>query len=154
MLDLGCYPGSWSQYSMKKVGPKGEVIGVDLKEPKGLRSQNFHFIKADVLQLDEVRLAKEIGPMDVVISDLAPQTTGVKVLDNSRSMELARKALNISAIMLKSEGHFLCKIFEGEDQKIFRDEFSSCFKQTRSIRPSAVRKRSRELYLLGLKFTK
>src|SRR4030042_3383521 len=103
---------------MEKVGPKGEVIGVDLKEPEGLRAQNFHFIEADVLQLDEVRLVKEIGPMDVVISDLAPQTTGVKVLDNSRSMELARKALNISTIMLKREGHFLCKIFEGEDQKI------------------------------------
>jgi len=154
VLDLGCYPGSWSQYSIERVGPKGAVIGVDLREPEGLRAQNFHFIEADVLQLDGVRLAKEIGPMDVVISDLAPQTTGVKFLDNSRSMDLATKALNISTVMLKREGHFLCKIFEGEDQKIFRDEFSHYFNQTRSLRPSAVRKGSREIYLLGLRFMK
>jgi len=154
VLDLGCYPGSWSQYSIERVGPKGVVTGVDLREPGGLQAQNFHFIKVDVLQLDKEMLVREIGPIDVVISDLAPQTTGVKIVDNSRSMELARKALNISTVTLKREGHFLCKIFEGEDQKIFRDEFSQYFNQTRSLRPSAVRKGSRELYLLGLRFTK
>jgi len=152
VLDLGCYPGSWSQYSIERVGPKGVVMGVDLREPEGLRAQNFHFIKADILQLDKEMLAREIGPIDVVISDLAPQTTGVKVLDNSRSMELARKALDIATFVLTRDGHFLCKIFEGEDQKIFRDEFSRYFNKTRSLRPSAVRKGSREIYLLGLKF--
>ena len=154
VLDLGCYPGSWSQYSLERVGPKGTVIGVDLREPEGLRAGNFHFIKIDVLQLDKEMLAREIDPIDVVISDLAPKTTGAKIVDNSRSMELARKALNISNFMLKREGHLLCKIFEGEDQKIFRDEFSKYFNQTHSIRPSAVRKGSREIYLLGLRFSK
>ena len=154
VLDLGCYPGSWSQYSIEKVGPKGVVIGVDMREPESLHAKNFHFIKANVLQLDQERLASEIGPIDVVISDLAPQTTGVKMVDNSRSMELARKALNISTLVLKKDGHFLCKVFEGEDQKKFRDEFSRFFIKTHSIRPSAVRKGSREIYLLGLRFIK
>ena len=154
VLDLGCYPGSWSQYSIDRVGPKGVVMGLDLREPEGLKTQNFQFIKADVLQLDREMLARKIGPIDVVISDLAPQTTGVKIVDNSRSMELARKALNISTSVLKRDGHFLCKIFEGKDLRLFRDEFSRFFDQTRSIRPSAVRKGSREIYLLGLRFTK
>ena len=154
VLDLGCYPGSWSQYSAEKVGPKGTVMGIDLREPKGLHAPNFHFIKANVLQLDKEFLAREIGPIDIVISDLAPRTTGVKIVDNNRSMELARKALNISSFTLKKDGHFLCKIFEGEDQKIFRDEFSRFFIQTHSIRPSAVRKGSREIYLIGLRFKK
>jgi 23S rRNA (uridine2552-2'-O)-methyltransferase len=154
VLDLGCYPGSWSRYSLDRVGPKGEVIGMDLRAPKGLRAKNFHFLKVDVLQLDKEVLALELGPIDVVISDLAPQTTGVKIVDNYRSMELAQKALNMATVMLKRGGHFLCKIFEGEDQKIFKDEFSQYFNQTRSLRPSAVRKGSREMYLLGIKFTK
>ena len=154
LLDLGCYPGSWSQYSINKVGPKGEVVGVDLKEPDHLSAPNFRFIKADVLALDIQWLAKEIGFRDAVISDLAPETTGIKIADTSRSMGLARRALEISLVLLKEKGHFLCKVFEGEDLKAFRNDFRRYFDQIRLIRPSAVRKGSREVYLLGLNFVK
>ncbi len=69
LLDLGCYPGSWSQYSIKRVGPEGEVVGIDLKEPDRFSAPNFRFLKADVLSLDVEWLAKEVGPRDIVISD-------------------------------------------------------------------------------------
>jgi 23S rRNA (uridine2552-2'-O)-methyltransferase len=151
LLDLGCYPGSWSQYGIKKVGPKGEVVGVDLKEPNLLSAPNFRFLKGDVLTLDIEWLAKEVGLRDVVISDLAPQTTGIKIADTSRSMELAKRALEISLVVLKEQGHFLCKVFEGEDLKAFGDEFRKYFDQIRLIRPSAIRKGSREVYMLGLR---
>ena len=154
LLDLGCYPGSWSQYSIKRVGPKGEVVGVDLEGPDLLSAPNFRFIKGDVLTLDLKWLAKEIGLRDVVISDLAPHTTGIKIADTSRSMELAKRALEISLVVLKEQGHFLCKAFEGEDLKAFRSVFSKLFDQIRLIRPSAVRKGSREVYLLGLNLAK
>jgi len=150
LLDLGCYPGSWSQYCTKRVGPKGEVVGMDLKSPDRFSASNFRFIKADVSTLDPEWLAEEIGPRDAVLSDLAPQTTGVRVADTGRSMELAEKALGIALAVLRKKGHFLCKVFEGEDLKSLRGEFSESFDQIRLIRPSAVRKGSREVYLLGL----
>ena len=150
LLDLGCYPGSWSQYGLKKVGPGGEVVGVDLREPERLSAPNFRFIRADVMTLDVEWLAKEIGLRDTVISDLAPQTSGIKVADTSRSMGLAKRALEISLVLLKEKGDFLSKVFEGEDLKTFRNEVKKRFSQMRLVRPSAVRKRSKEIYIVGL----
>jgi len=150
VLDLGCYPGSWSQYCIKKVGPKGEVVGLDLKEPDRISAPNFRFVKADVLGLDVEWLLKEIGPRDSVISDLAPQTTGVAVTDVSRSLDLAGRALIISLTILRQKGHCLCKVFEGEDFRSFKEDFSRHFNRIQILRPSAVRKKSREVYLLGM----
>jgi 23S rRNA (uridine2552-2'-O)-methyltransferase len=154
LLDLGCYPGSWSQYGLEKVGPKGEVVGVDRREPERISAPNFRFIKADVITLDIEWLAKEIELRDTVISDLAPQTTGIKVADTSRSMGLAKKALEISLVLLKEKGHFLSKVFEGEDLKAFRNEVKKRFCQMHLIRPSAVRKKSKEIYIVGLRLVK
>ena len=152
VLDLGCYPGSWSQYSTEKVGPQGEVVGIDLKRPDRFAAPNFRFLEADVLNLDLERVKKEISPRNVVISDLAPQTSGIHIVDTSRSMELARKALVIALALLQEGGHFLCKVFEGEDIKAFRIELSRHCEEARTVRPAAVRKASREVYLLGLRF--
>lgn len=152
VLDLGCFPGSWSQYCLKKIGPQGHVAGVDLLGPAPLSAPNFRFIEGDILELDPQWLAKEIGPRDLVISDMAPKTTGIKVADASRSLELGNRALEIALTVLKKEGHLLCKVFQGEDQKTFKKGFSHCFEQMRFIRPSAVRKKSKEIYFLGLSF--
>jgi 23S rRNA (uridine2552-2'-O)-methyltransferase len=152
VLDLGCYPGSWSQYSTGKVGPHGEVVGIDLKRPDRFASPNFRFLEADVLNLDFEGLKEEISPRNVVISDLAPQTSGVHIVDTSRSMELARRALVIALALLQKGGHFLCKVFEGEDIKELRIEMSRHFEEARTVRPAAIRKASREVYLLGLRF--
>jgi 23S rRNA (uridine2552-2'-O)-methyltransferase len=152
LLDLGCHPGSWSQYCLKKIGPRGSVVGVDLREPDRLSAPNFRFIQADVLRLDATWLQKEIGLCHAVISDLAPKTTGIRVADASRSLELAQSALNMALLLLKKKGHFLCKAFESEETKPFRDLISLHFGRTRIIRPAAVRKASKEIYLLGLDF--
>lgn len=154
LLDLGCYPGSWSQYCIKRVGKRGEVVGLDIKAPKRLSAENFRFIEADILTLEIDWLAQEVGKIDLVISDLAPKTTGISLVDTSQSLILAEKALEISLAVLKEKGHFLCKVFEGEDFKAFRDRTSGSFDQVRLLRPSAVRKRSREIYLLGLRLVK
>lgn len=154
LLDLGCYPGSWSQYGVKKVGPGGDVVGVDLKEPDDLSAPNLRFIKADVFALEIEWLTTEIGPMDVVLSDMAPRTSGIRVTDTSHSLELARKALSIAVAVLKQKGNFLVKVFEGEGLKTFRADLSQHFATVRSIRPSAVRKGSREIYLLGLRLVR
>ena len=150
LLDLGCYPGSWSQYGLQKVGPMGEVVGIDRHRPDRLSSPNFRFIQADVLTIDADRLTREVGSRDVVISDLAPQTTGIKSRDVSRSLSLARRAVEIALLLLKKRGHFLCKVFEGEDFEAFKSEVSKHFNKTYLFRPKATRKGSREIYVVGL----
>jgi 23S rRNA (uridine2552-2'-O)-methyltransferase len=150
VLDLGCYPGSWSQYSVAKVGPKGEVVGLDVKRPDRFSSPRFRFVEADVLSLDVAWLKEQVGVKDLVISDLAPATSGVSVTDASRSIVLARRALEIALAVLKKRGHFLCKVFEGPELRAFRTELSGHFAKVQALRPSAVRKASREVYLLAM----
>jgi len=154
ILDLGCYPGSWTQYCLKKMGTKGEVVGIDLKKPDRFSAPNFKFIRADIMTIDIESLAGEIGPRNVVLSDLAPQTSGIGVTDAARSLRLAEKAFRIALAVLKNGGNFLCKVFEGEDLHIFRKEVLQRFRQGRTVRPAAVRKASREVYLLGLGLVK
>lgn len=151
VMDLGCYPGSWSQYILKKVGKKGEVIGVDLLIPKKVSAPNYRFIEGDILNLETEQLLKEAGEMDLLLSDMAPNTTGNNITDCARSLELANKALEIAIKLLKKNHQFLCKVFEGEDFKGFKNQVLKYFEQVRLFRPSAVRKKSREIYLLGIK---
>ena len=150
LLDLGCYPGSWTQYALKIAGKQGDVVGVDLTEPDHFLSGSFRFIQANVMDLESQWLTREISPRDVVISDLAPPTTGIRATDTSRSISLARKALEIACVLLKKKGNFVCKILEGEDIRLFKSEASRNFSQVRLFRPKATRKRSREVYLIGL----
>lgn len=154
VLDLGCYPGSWSQYGLKKVGPKGEVVGVDLKKPEGFFAPNFKFFQADILTLDIQSLIDQIGLRDGVLSDLAPSTSGIGVTDAARSLRLAERALEIALALLKKGGNFLCKVFEGEDLPAYRKEVLQHFREGRTVRPAAVRKASREVYILGLSLVK
>src|SRR4030042_6583179 len=143
VLDLGCYPGSWSQYCLKRVGKGGEVVGLDIKPPDGISDVNFRFIKTNILNLKTGDLALEVGIMDAVISDLAPDTTGISLVDTSRSLALAETALELALSVLKERGHFLCKVFEGEDFKAYKERVSGCFNQIRLLKPAAVRKKSR-----------
>ena len=149
VLDLGCYPGSWTQYSLKRIGSKGEVIGIDLNEPELPKASRFRFIKADVLKIDLEQLDTLIGRVNVVLSDLAPRTTGVKSADAARSLELAHRALEIALRVLVRNGAFVCKVFEGHGLQEFRSETSRYFTTLKALRPKAVRKGSREIYLIA-----
>ena len=150
LLDLGCFPGSWSQYATKKVSPAGYVVGVDLKIPDQIRSSNFRFIQGDVFHMDPDRLFREVGKIDIVISDLAPKTTGIHATDAIRSIELNNQALHICLAVLREKGRFLCKILEGEGIEDFKKATSTHFPTLKLFRPKATRKKSTEVYLLGL----
>ncbi len=150
VLDLGCFPGSWSQYAIEKAGPGGEVAGVDVTRPGSVLSPGFTFIQGDVLDMDVERLARDVGTRDLVLSDLAPATTGIRSTDAVRSTRLAGRALEIALKVLRTGGHFVCKVFEGQDLKPFKEQASGHFQQIRLFRPSAVRKGSREVYIIGL----
>lgn len=154
LLDLGCSPGSWAQYALKMSGPRGQVVGVDLKVPETIEGETFSFIQADILTLDPRQLLQKIGEMDLVISDLAPATTGIKSADAARSAELVRSAHAVARVLLRTGGNFLSKVFEGDEIQELRREMTATFEKVRSIRPKAVRKGSREIYLLATKMYK
>jgi len=152
VLDLGCFPGSWSQYATLKVGKGGDVVGIDLHTPKAFDPPNFRYMAVDMETASLEQLAAEIEPRNVVLSDLAPPTTGIRDTDASRSMFLAEQAARIALALLKDKGHFVCKIFEGEALKSFKIGIAPSFRQVRLFRPKATRKRSREVYLVGTGF--
>ncbi|QJA06064.1 RlmE family RNA methyltransferase [Thermosulfurimonas marina] len=149
VLDLGCAPGAWSKYALKIVGPEGLVVGVDLQEVK-LSAPNFVFVKADVFELDPEELRKLApGGFQVVLSDLAPKTTGDRSGDHFRSLHLARRALEVAREVLHPGGHFMVKIFEGERTAAFRKEVEGLFQRVKFFRPKSTRSTSREIFILG-----
>lgn len=153
VLDLGASPGSWSQYAAKKVGAQGRVLGVDLS-PVTVTLANAVFIQADLRDLQLEQVFQEHGfqpPFDLVLSDMAPKTTGIRVTDQARSMELCELALDIARRFLKPGGHFVCKLFHSEDFTKLRDEIKKSFEKFEAVKPDSTRKISKEIFLVGLR---
>lgn len=152
VLDLGASPGSWSQYCSKKIGNEGRILGVDLKQVT-VKLPNAVFIQADLRDLSLESIFKEHGfqpPFDLVISDMAPNTTGIRMTDQARSFELCELAFQISQKFLKKDGHFVCKLFHSDDFSKLRDMIKADFKQFHAVKPDSTRKISKEIFLVGL----
>lgn len=151
VLDLGCSPGSWLQYLGPRVGPEGLVLGVDLS-PLGIPAvPPLHFIQTGVESLDLAAIRAVSPYFDVVVSDLAPKTTGVREVDQPRSLELARRAWELARQLLRPGGHFLVKVFEGPGVQALTQDLQAAFSQCRRLKPAGSRPGSPEIYLLGLK---
>lgn len=148
VLDLGCAPGSWSQFVLEVVGPKGWVVGVDISPVSPLQNENFQFFSADVFACEPSELSS--SAFDVVLSDMAPSTTGIKITDRERSYQLSLRALEWAQELLKPGGHFVCKIFQGEDWGDFVKRVRKSFKKTNIFRPRATRKESVETYIIAM----
>jgi 23S rRNA (uridine2552-2'-O)-methyltransferase len=149
VLDLGCSPGSWLQYLGERVGPEGLVVGVDLQPPAVPLTPPLYFLAGDVQSLDLAAL-RELAPVfDLVVSDLAPATSGIREVDESRSLALARAALAAARELLRPGGHFLVKVFEGPDLPELVAEIRRSFAACHRVKPPGSRPASRELYLLG-----
>ena len=153
VLDLGASPGSWSQYCSKKIGPEGRILGVDLK-PVTAKLPNATFIQADLRDLNLEQVFIEHGfppPFDLVISDMAPNTTGIRSTDQARSFELCDLALDVAKRFLKKDGHFVCKLFHSDDFTELRDKIKSEFEKFDAVKPDSTRKISKEIFLIGIK---
>lgn len=151
VLDLGAAPGSWSQYASSVVGDGGKVLGIDLT-PVASSASNAYFAEQDIFTADWPTLFAAAGiepPVDAVISDMAPATTGISVTDHARSIALCVAALAVAQAHLKAGGCFVCKLFDGEDAPAFRNGLKKLFKTVNALRPQAVRKESREFYLIA-----
>lgn len=150
VLDLGSSPGSWSQYAAKKVGRRGQIVAIDLKvvEPIGA---NVKLIRGDAFETPAADLQGDGAQFDVVMSDMAPDTSGNRFTDHIRSIDLCRRALSVAQSVLKPGGHFICKVFEGEDVNPLVGELNQIFAQVKRIKPKGTRTESVELFLVGLR---
>lgn len=148
VLDCGAAPGGWSQVALEIVGDTGIVVAVDLDEITGISSPNFKPIKGDFTLssvLDEVLVIS--STYDLVISDIAPHTTGVRDTDHASSVALVRDVYAFCKDVLKKGGNFLFKLFEGSDREALIKELKTNFKDVKIVRPDATREGSMELYV-------
>ncbi len=153
VVDLGAAPGGWSQYAASRVGDRGIVVAVDciaMAPPPGVRFVHGDFTESGVQS--QVKTVLEGRPVDLVISDLAPNITGVAAVDQARTATLLTAALAFAESILKREGTLLVKMFEGSESNRIRAECDRRFRRCAVRKPSASRARSREFYLLAQGF--
>jgi len=152
VLDLGASPGSWSQYCSKKIGPQGRILGVDMSAVT-VSLPNATFIQADLRDLNLDEIFAEHGfskPFDVVLSDMAPRTTGIRFTDQARSMELCELALDIARKFLRPQGHFVCKLFHSDEFTKLKNEIKKDFEKFEAVKPDSTRSISKEIFLVGI----
>ncbi len=150
VVDLGAAPGSWSQVAVAKLGARGRVVAVDILPMEPL--PGVHFIQGDFREqevLDALLLALGRSKADLVISDLAPNISGIAVSDQARAMHLAELALEFARQCLKPGGSLVVKVFQGAGFTEFLGAMRKAFATVGSRKPEASRGRSSEMYLLG-----
>ena len=150
LVDLGCAPGGWCQVAAERMKGQGRIIGIDLLEMTGMN--HVQFIQGDFSEaagLARVEEAMGDRAADLVLSDMAPNITGVVFTDQARSYLLAELALEFAAGHLQADGVFLVKVFQGDGFEAFMKAMRAVFQKVVVRKPDASRDRSRELYLLG-----
>jgi len=154
VLDLGAAPGGFLQILADAVGERGVAVGVDLEPIRNLGRAWVKTGVVDLLAPDALERIRAIHPrrFDLVTSDMAPKTIGVKVTDEARSLELARMALAVAESTLRLGGALVCKVFMGGDFPVFRRELAALFDDVHVARPQATRERSYEVYVVGKGF--
>ena len=150
VLDLGCAPGSWLKFAAETTGTAGRVVGVDLTPISAALPAGVEVHTQDVFELVAKPEALLGAGFDVVLSDMAPATTGNRGVDAARSSELCRAALAIGRKVLRPGGAFVCKIFQGDDFKDFSAAVAEAFGEVRIFKPQSSRKASKEIYIIGL----
>ncbi len=151
VLDLGCRPGSWLQYADGRVGPTGALVGVDrtaLDPPL----PRVRMIVGDVHELAPEELLGELEQFDVVLSDMAPDTSGVRHVDQARSELLFERALDIAEATLTPSGHFVGKLFQGPEFQNLVTRCRQLFSKVKVVKPESSRSKSIEQYVVGRGF--
>jgi len=150
VVDLGAAPGGWSQFAAGILGSKGKVIALDILPMDGL--ENVEFLQGDFNEpIILERLLKLTGSESVglVMSDMAPNISGIDSMDQARMMNLAELALDLARQVLRPNGDFLIKMFQGSSVDEFKKELKTAFKKVLIRKPDASRSRSREIYILA-----
>lgn len=151
VLDLGCAPGAWVQVALPLVSSNGIIVGVDIEKidlkATKLDVPQFRFMHRDAFTLQPEDLPE--SPFDVILSDMAPKTSGVKIRDQARSAEMCLLALEVAKRLGKPGSSLVVKLFEGEDANNVRKEIDKSYKTLKIFRPQSTRSASVEVYLIA-----
>jgi len=150
VLDLGCSPGSWLQYASRKVGEGGQVLGVDLQPVNHSLPSQVKVLQADIFDLTAKDLEMSGGMVDVILSDMAPKTTGMRATDAQRSFALNQQVLQLAEELLRPQGTLLVKAFQGAPLDGLRSAFRDTFAKVKLCKPKSSRAESVEIFLLGM----
>lgn len=151
VLDLGCAPGSWLQYCRTRVGPQGTLVGID-RAPLAADIPGARLLVGDVHEVPPTELLDDLSAFDVVLSDMAPDTSGIRHLDQARSEALFERALDIAEHTLTPGGHFVGKLFQGPDFQTLIKRCRVAFGAVKIMKPDASRTRSIEQYVIARGF--
>jgi 23S rRNA (uridine2552-2'-O)-methyltransferase len=156
VVDLGAAPGGWTQAARELVGSDGFVLGIDINRIKPMSLSNIQTIVGDISDPQIVKQIMKLlpHPADTVVSDVSPNISGIWELDHARQIDLARKSLQIATSILKPKGSFFVKVFQGDMLNDFAKEVKQNFGVVRIVKPAASRKKSSELYILGIQLKK
>lgn len=154
VLDLGYSPGSWMQYISKKIGDNGLATGIDIKEVNKtlIATKNVNLFKKDIFSIESLSEIEVKQPFDVVCSDMAPNTTGIKSVDQDRSLNLVEKVFTMLPIFLKEDGHLVIKVFDSHSAQVFLKEQKPLFKKMQYLKPKSTRSVSKEFFVIGMGF--
>ena len=152
VVDLGAAPGGWMQAARKIVGEKGFVLGVDFRFIEPLGFPNVQTLIDDITDSQIIENIRELlpRPVDVVISDVSPNISGVWELDHARQIDLAQRSLLIATSIMKTRGNFFVKVFQGDMLKDFVGEVKQHFGFVKLVKPKASRAKSSEIFVLGM----
>ena len=146
VIDLGCAPGSWSEFVRQKR-PRVNLVGIDIQP---LQKYPGKFLHQSIVDTDPTEFFQLLGgTADLVLSDIAPNTTGNRFGDHVQQVELARLALETALITLRQGGTFVVKVFDGEDAPEFVKMFSQHFSKVKRVKPEAVRNESVEFFIVA-----
>lgn len=150
VVDLGYFPGSWIQYTASKVGEEGKVVGIDIQQVDGRLSylKNVEVFHKDI---NEIQNLEEIGvtePFNVVLSDMAPSTTGVKSVDQDRSLQLIEMIFYHLPKMLRVDGNLVFKIFDSHQAQMFIKTLRKHFAEVKNFKPKSTRSVSKEFFVI------
>ncbi len=152
VLDLGSSPGSWLEYIIAVVGPAGKACAVDLKPIHKKFKSRAHFKMMDIRDMRGDEFADIVECFDAVVSDMAPNTSGIRIVDQAKSQELCEHVFALCRKLLKPGGNMVCKIFYGPETERFKDFLGEYFKTAKIRKPSASRGESTETYIICLGF--
>lgn len=154
VVDFGYHPGSWIQYTSKVIGDEGRVVGIDIREVNKKLSgvKNVRVYQKDIFDIYDLKQLEVDGQFDVVLSDMAPNTTGIKSLDQDRSLNLVESVFGLLPKFLKPGGNFVIKVFDSQNAQNFLKTQKNLFNEFHYLKPKSTRSISKEFFVIGKNF--
>jgi 23S rRNA (uridine2552-2'-O)-methyltransferase len=151
VVDFGYHPGSWIQYTSKKIGDKGTVVGIDIKPVNKKLSplKNVSLFEKSIFDVENVQDLGVEGLFDVVLSDMAPNTTGIKSVDQDRSLNLIEEVFHLLPKFLRPGGNLVIKIFDSHQAQVFLKANKGLFEEFHFLKPKSTRSVSKEFFGIG-----